>query len=320
MNCDEALLAISAALDGELLPREQAELSAHLLSCPACREVAEDLRALNDLLQDSELDPPAELAASIREAVAAQAPPAPKKRRPPYLRAVAAMLALCLLLGGVGLFSSGGTNKSSGPDEAAPAMFKAPPESRSYDGWADAGSAAYSDGEGPVSNSEEEAAPMEPAAPPTAGRAGQGENALNHGQMDAGDAVSGLIETPLPPESTTNDEDKAGGLTPEQALELVFQHVGGYEQFPDARQRRVSTAGFDAPAYCLKTEETDAASTEYCLDYVGAGYDGVSWRFHLFELVTGEQEDGSVRTATMNWYTVSPDGAITAELPETAAG
>lgn len=130
MNCDEALLAISAALDGELTPAEQGKLSEHLLCCPECRELAEDLRVLSELLEDSAAEPPAELAASIQKAVAEepQTAPAPKKRRAPYLRAVAAMLALCIGLGGLGLFAAGKSaqkSADSGAANMAPALFGA---------------------------------------------------------------------------------------------------------------------------------------------------------------------------------------------------
>lgn len=102
MTCEEALLAISAALDGELSPRERAKLSEHLMQCESCRVLAEDLRVLTDALEGSSREPPTGLAEAVRAAVAAEPPAvhAPNRRRPPYLRSLAAMLALCVGLGG----------------------------------------------------------------------------------------------------------------------------------------------------------------------------------------------------------------------------
>lgn len=133
MTCEEALLAISAALDGELSPRERAKLSEHLMQCESCRVLAEDLRVLTDALEGSSREPPTGLAEAVRAAVAAEPPAvhAPKKRRPPYLRSLAAMLALCVGLGGIGLFASRGMGiKDGSAGGAAPALYQAPQASQ----------------------------------------------------------------------------------------------------------------------------------------------------------------------------------------------
>lgn len=171
MNCDEALLAISAALDGELSPAEQKKLSEHLLCCPECRELAEDLRVLSELLEDSEQAPPAELSEAVRRAVAEEAgsSPTPKRRRAPYLRAIAAMLALCIGLGGLGLFAAGRSGQKSadsGAANMAPALFGAArqaPEGAGGEGCDEAESeiAGYSSAEVTADGAAEPPAEME---------------------------------------------------------------------------------------------------------------------------------------------------------------
>lgn len=118
MNCDQALEAISAALDGELSPGERAALSKHLLSCQSCRELAEDLRVLTDLLEDSDQAPPPELAPSVRKAVAGKETRSASRLRP-YWRTAAAMLALCVCLGGVGMYGLFLRGQSDGVDGTA---------------------------------------------------------------------------------------------------------------------------------------------------------------------------------------------------------
>ena len=137
MNCEEALAAISAALDGELSREEQSALSGHLLECPDCRALAEDFRVLSAALDDLEQAPPQSLARSILDAAAAEstAPlPAKKRRFPPYLRTLAAMLALAVCIGGAGLYlSRAGADQNlsvaGAPSGAAPASTESASDS-----------------------------------------------------------------------------------------------------------------------------------------------------------------------------------------------
>src|SRR5437016_290292 len=50
MNCEQALNLISAAVDHEVAPDEQARLEIHLAECPGCRATADAFR-----VQDEEL-------------------------------------------------------------------------------------------------------------------------------------------------------------------------------------------------------------------------------------------------------------------------
>lgn len=321
MTCEEALLAISAALDGELPPGERAKLSEHLVQCESCRALAEDLRVLTDALEDSDREPPAELAASVRTAVARET----RRKRPPYLRAVAAMLALCVGLGGIGLFvsSQNGKESVSGADRAAPALYQAAPApseameksaATDFGGLSDDADRAV--GYSATGGSDPAEAPMAAEAPmeaaneedalpaPSSAPAVTGGAWNSDGTNGAGPSSDGKAEYGAEQEEDASEEKPT--LTPEEALELVFQYVGGYDTYPEARQRVVRMDGSDAPAYYLQTVETDTVSSEYCLDYTGLSADGEKYQFHLYEDVT-DKADGGGHTATMNWIEVSLD-------------
>lgn len=308
MNCDEALLAISAALDGELSPRERLKLSDHLLQCDTCRELAEDLRVLTEKLGQSDREVPPELAAKIRRAVAeeVQAAPAPKRRRAPYLRAVAAMLALCVCLGGAGLFVSGQRTKSNADaGEAAPFSLQAAP--KNSEGTANR--SIEDDGTYNAGNDPE--APAEAALTPS-----PEEIPLPMPSIDPdSDAETSDEYQETAPSSAGGGEDKVM-ITPEEALELVFEHLGGYETYPEARQCVVNMYGFDAPAYYLKTVENDAGIYVYCLDYIGLSGNEQYYQFRFYEDVTDKKPDGFDHTATSNHFIVSQDGfEILSEYP-----
>ncbi|AOS84052.1 anti-sigma factor [Chlorobaculum limnaeum] len=44
MNCNKATVLMSAALDGELSPKEEEELAQHLAECPECRAEFQDAK------------------------------------------------------------------------------------------------------------------------------------------------------------------------------------------------------------------------------------------------------------------------------------
>ena len=48
MNCEQALEAISARLDGALSEEENRELEAHLASCASCRALLKELTELEE--------------------------------------------------------------------------------------------------------------------------------------------------------------------------------------------------------------------------------------------------------------------------------
>ena len=48
MTCDAARRALHERMDGAITPPQENELDAHLLRCPACREVARDSASLRN--------------------------------------------------------------------------------------------------------------------------------------------------------------------------------------------------------------------------------------------------------------------------------
>ena len=111
MNCEQALEAISARLDGALSEEENRELEAHLASCASCRALLKELTELEEGLETLPVEAPETLAPSVMRAIraekAAQVAPAAKKsqRRGPHITAwlIAAAAALALLLGTAGV-------------------------------------------------------------------------------------------------------------------------------------------------------------------------------------------------------------------------
>lgn len=81
MRCDQAHEAISARLDGELPPLEDAALDAHLESCTACQSHAHALAGLHRSLRVRPADPVPDLTSEIMAMTAPHLPsPAPARR------------------------------------------------------------------------------------------------------------------------------------------------------------------------------------------------------------------------------------------------
>jgi len=94
MSCERYLDLISARLDGELSPGEQAELDAHLQACPACRVIANDMQGLHSALTGlGEVDAPAELSQTVLSKIKAEK----QQNRRRFVRRLSA-LAACLVL------------------------------------------------------------------------------------------------------------------------------------------------------------------------------------------------------------------------------
>ena len=94
---------ITAELDGELTPDQEAELRAHLCECERCRAFREAVAAVEGLSTRHLPEPPAELTANVMAAVRAQAKDKKKKGKilafPGRSLAVAAAAALVLWVG-----------------------------------------------------------------------------------------------------------------------------------------------------------------------------------------------------------------------------
>ena len=98
MSCDRYLDLISARLDGPLSQQDEAELTAHLNTCPHCRAIADDLANIHSTLTDCTVTPPAELAEGVMKSIRGQR--TARRRTFRQLGALAACLVLC-----VGLFA-----------------------------------------------------------------------------------------------------------------------------------------------------------------------------------------------------------------------
>ena len=101
MNCDQALEAISAALDGELSAKERAQLEAHLAQCPSCAALFDELAGQSRLLRQLDCQVPEGLSAEILSSLPEQVTPARRFRAGRWRRwgTVAACAVLVLWAG-----------------------------------------------------------------------------------------------------------------------------------------------------------------------------------------------------------------------------
>ena len=72
MHCENALELLSASLDGVLTPDEEAQLQAHLDTCPDCRALRAELAALHEACAGMDVLPPAGLKEQILSNLPAQ--------------------------------------------------------------------------------------------------------------------------------------------------------------------------------------------------------------------------------------------------------
>lgn len=289
MNCDQALEAISAALDGELSPGERAELSKHLLQCEHCRRVAEDFRVLAGLLEDSEVQVPEGLAASVCAAAAreAQEAPAPRRRRP-YLSAIAAMLALCVGLGGISLFVSGQAEKGQN-FTGGTAMYRTDSVAgEPYCGNDEAEGADSGD------NGSCPQAPMDDPAMPNAVEALPAEPSLSMPTPDAAGSltIDREVEPPLP-------GDKAGQSPPEEPGFYSFQNAQvirvTWGATPSAPAARIVGSTASLEEFIAQFPEDDLSAL---LDTYGGSYFSAS---RLLAVVV-EEGSGSIS------HSIAPQG------------
>ena len=123
MTCEQALEAMSAALDGELSAEERKELDEHLNTCPACAALMEELSGQSLLLRQLDCDVPAGLDVRILSALPEQPRPAKKGKIIRWRRW--GTLAACLILalwGGSALTNSprmGSTGADAAPNSMA---------------------------------------------------------------------------------------------------------------------------------------------------------------------------------------------------------
>ena len=120
MTCAQALELISARLDGELSPEEDAALQAHLELCPDCKRLADSLRGMDALLSSLEEPAPKSLKQGVLYRIDQASGKAKKPRRwfGPGT-AIGAVAAALVLLVGLGIIPLN-ARKNSSVDFAAP--------------------------------------------------------------------------------------------------------------------------------------------------------------------------------------------------------
>ena len=102
MNCEQAMIAMSAYLDGELKKEEQAELTAHLAECEDCRRLLNKLRGAEDAFCEAQAEAPETLHESVMAQIRTEAKR--KEKRPVHIlwaAAAAAAVIVGMLAGGV---------------------------------------------------------------------------------------------------------------------------------------------------------------------------------------------------------------------------
>jgi len=271
MNCDQALEAISAALDGELSPGEQVLLDAHLAQCPNCQAIAHDFGVLSVALSGMEQQPPEALLSQVQAAMA----PKPvvdlaaerKKRSKRAWRSMAAAVALVVCLGGVYAYLEGSPLR--GADSGATQITRWEPEAAidvyGYSKYSTADTTA----EAPSSCAimDEDAFPAEDAAP----------------------EEKNLAAGTLPAESARLEN----GITAQTALELVYDYVDGQEQYPEA----VLDAAYNN--YFLPCDTCTDTEPVVVLEYEGLSPNGEYFTFSQYS----EDEH-----TLLNCYAVAVDG------------
>lgn len=332
MDCERALEAISAALDGELSPTERAELEAHLSSCPACRALAEELSVLNAALERSEAAPPQSLAEQVMERIAGEnkVVPISAGRRRGWRRwmGVAAALALVVCAGGLGMWLRGGieADNTSGAPMAYSGGYYPQPSSAAGTSegseWTDMDAEAPTACDGVNAGAEPGAAPFwngdaAPAMPepaPAMEAPEDAPSAVPSAKASApGSSWQEIVGSCNPCETLEDDVS----IDSEKALNLVFEHLGGYQSFPAAQLRYTTVYGALTPAYCLRTQTVgDTELSEFCLDYVRLSTNALYHEIHLYETVT-DLTNAANSTNTFNWFAVDVDGSgeILEEFP-----
>lgn len=124
-HCDEYIELISAALDGALSPSEQARLGSHLVQCPDCKALYDDLNRIHNALRElPPVEVPVGLTDRIMKAVAADkviplAPTAKKKAPIRWQKWLATAAVLAVILAGAGTLRG----QLNATKEAAPGNF-----------------------------------------------------------------------------------------------------------------------------------------------------------------------------------------------------
>jgi len=289
MTCDEALIAISAALDGEADEWEQSELEAHLAQCPECRAIADDFGLISAALSEGE-ELPAGLTGRMEQAL--NTADAGKKKPNLWKRygGLAAMLAVVLCLGG--LFAMQGGQKKDAAMEYF--SFDGGFNGSASNGSAAAGVGIFTGDYSVVADSADAARVIGEQDGPAASASAQIVENKAESQSSAP-----AIAPVTPPEKETVQYDPPDHATIYSALKLVFEELGGSKAYPNL---------CDKDYYYFVLERTEnrqtGATSELKLEYAGLSENGKYLTFAL-RLYTQDKEAASL--TMVNNYAVSKE-------------
>lgn len=212
-NCKEFQLLASLVIDGEASETEQAELTAHLEACPACRAYFEDIRRIHESFTREEARLPEGFARHVMERVRETAQDRPQEKKAvisfPHWRQWAVLAACCALVAlGVWRFQPQEGHLEAS-QMARSAAMPAAPEGAAALPEAEAEDAALTMEEA------ENAAPAADPLPQSGGTAGAGfSRDTDSGAQKAADSEAAKAYTPnaAPPMET------AAGVPADSAL------------------------------------------------------------------------------------------------------
>lgn len=282
MTCDEALIAISAAMDGESDQREQRELEAHLAQCPPCRAIAADFGLISAALSEGE-EVPAGLTGRMEQAL--NKADGAKKKPNMWKRygSLAAMLAIVLCLGS--LFAmQGGSRK----DAAAMEYFSF-----------DTGSNGAAKGGVAVANSKTDSMILLADSADMVRDVNEKYGAPVPSTEVSAESSSPAIAPLEPTEKETVQHDPPDHATIYSALKMVFEELGGSTAYPGV---------YDKDYYFFALERTEnkqtGAVSELKLEYMGLSENG---KYLTFALRQYTQDKEVASMAIMNNFAVSKE-------------
>lgn len=291
MDCQQALEAVSAALDGELSQEEQAALTAHLAQCPECRELAEDFGVLSAILDEMEQAPPPELAQAVRAAVeqdnVTPIDAGKNKRRFPFRRFAAAAALLVLCLGGAGLYyrSGFGADSADNASGAAPQDASFSLQAEEHDPSADGGYEPSAE----IATAGSEGTADEPiTSHDTTNGAEEPDTFYREEPAEAMPPIPSPSAAPAPPAAEgTPDTDGVPSFPFASApletmngqnvsLERAFAYLGGIEAYPSAQLQKQDGQ------YCYVLMEDSTSQRQLVCD--GLSEDGKLYLFRVLDV------------------------------------
>lgn len=295
MDCEQALLLISAALDGEVTEAELAALAEHLNECPECRAISEDFGVYSVALSGMGVAAPDGLIETINAALDAEETPAAtaapvKSRHRRAWGSLAAMFAVVVCLGGV--FTLFNSRFSSGSTEALP---------RASSAVMDAAEAEPA--EAPQMETAEEFALESARAEDedifssfNSTAADSGTYASTESVAESGEIIMNDM-TPAEPAPVIVPAIETD-LTPMDGLMQVYELLGGADAWPQAE--------FDSEAQdcVLAVEENDGVTLTTSIRYTGLSENG--W-YYTYQLNTEEDDGFVVHFSFVNYYALKLD-------------